>query len=226
MQTWSETLLSQYAASPTLTALIESLNDAIDPSADLQNVYENLVDITTAVGQGLDNWGQIVDVSRYLTVQTVGSFLGFAEAHVAGDTLDSLGAAPMYPGEMSTQTLALADDAYRQLILVKAAANICNLTAQALNTLLCSALGLSKLSGLRAFVQDAGAMSQRYVLEFSPTSYQLAILTNSGALSRSAGVQASVLSVPPSTFGFNEARSGTAFGDGTLLPNSGLQNAS
>ncbi len=227
MQNWGETLLSQYASGPTISALIESLNDAIDPSVDLQNLYANLFDISTAVGQGLKNWGQIVGVSPYLTVTATQVFLGFSEAHVSGDNLDSLGSAPMYPGEMSTQTLELADDAYRQLILVKALANICDLTAPSLNKLLCAALGLSPTSASRAYAQDTGVMSQRYVLEFNPTAYQLAILVNSGAVPRSAGVAAWVLVAPPTqTFGFAEAGAQATFGEGTMLSNSGLTHAS
>ncbi len=227
MQNWDETLLSQYAGSPTLSALIESLNDAIDPSVDLQNLYANLFDISTAVGQGLKNWGRIVGVSPYLTVTATQVFLGFNEAHVAGDNLDSLGSAPMYPGEMSTQTLELADDAYRQLILVKALANICDLSAPSLNKLLCAALSLSPTSVSRAYTQDAGAMSQRYVLEFNPTAYQIAILVNSDVVPRSAGVAAYVLVAPSTqTFGFAEAAAQATFGEGTMLSNSSLTHAS
>ncbi len=227
MQNWDETLLSQYAASPTLSALIESLNDAIDPSVDLQNLYTNLFDISTAVGQGLKNWGQIVGVSQYLTVTATQVFLGFAEAHVAGDNLDSLGAAPMSPGAQSTQTLKLTDDAYRQLILVKALANICDMTAPSLNKLICAALGLTPMGSSRAYTQDTGAMSQRYVLEFNPTPYQMAILLSSGVVPRSSGVAAWVLVAPPTqTFGFAEAGAQATFGEGTMLSNSGLTNAS
>lgn len=225
MQNWSETLLSQYDDSPTIQGLIESFNDAVDPSTDLQNVYTYLWNIATAVGQGLDNWGQIVGVSRNLTVTASQTYLGFVEAQTSTYSPASFGNAPMYPGFAATQTLTLTDDAYRQLIFVKAAANIAPLTAQSMNSLLCSALGLSKSAVQRAYVQDSGEMSQRYLLEFQPTDYQVAVLANSGVIPRSAGAMVWLVIVPSGTFGFAEA-GGTPFGYGTLFPPSGLQNAS
>jgi len=225
MQNWNQTLLSQYADSPTIVALINSINDAIDPSADLQNVYSNLWNISTAVGQGLNNWGQIVGVSRNLQVDVTPTYFGFNEAYTIPTKLTGVqpfGQAPMYAGPLATQTYTLGDSDYRKLILVKAAANICNLTAHSINALL-----TQLFTGYgRAYVQDTGNMSQRYVFEFTPTAVQLAIITNAKVIPRSAGVSAKVVLYPAgSTFGFNEA-GGAPFGSGTLFPSSGLQNVS
>ncbi len=226
MQNWDETLLSQYANSPTITGLLQSLNAAIDPAVDLQNLYTNRIALDTAVGEGLDNWGQLVGVSRYMQVTETGPFLGFAEAYVVGDDLDSFGNAPMYPGQMWTNTIALADDAFRQIIMIKAAANISDLTAGSLNSLLNLALGLTKTGTNRVFVQDTGDMSQRFVMEFTPSSYQISIMVSSGIIPRSTGVKAWIYIIPPPTFGFAEAASGTPFGVGTFLSPAGVQNAS
>ncbi len=63
------TIISQYANSPTMLALIESFNAAIDPSNDINNFYRLVWDIATAQGFGLDIWGRIVGVTR--TIPTV-----------------------------------------------------------------------------------------------------------------------------------------------------------
>jgi len=245
MQNWTQTILSQYAASPTINALIGSLNVAIDPVADIANIYSNLWNLQTASGQGLNNWGQIVGVQRSLRAPTAPTYFGFGEAYsltTSATGVQPFGLATMYAGPAATQTYYLDDADYRTLIMVKAAANIGSLTAPTMNTLLTQALGISKSpagsilgvgvlpftlasTSSRAYVQDTGAMSQRYVLEFLPTVQQMAILLQSGVIPRSAGVQASVLVYPPfDTFGFSEM-SGTPFGFGTLFPTSGLINA-
>ena len=64
----SQTIISQYANSPTILALIESQNAAIDPSQDIDNFYAHVWNVDTAQGFGLDIWGRIVGVSR--TIQT------------------------------------------------------------------------------------------------------------------------------------------------------------
>lgn len=64
MQNWSETLLNQFAGSPTITALIQSFNDAVDPSANIAAFQQYIWNVNSAVGYGLDVWGNIVNVPR------------------------------------------------------------------------------------------------------------------------------------------------------------------
>lgn len=68
MDNVEQTIASQYANSPIITSLIESMNAAIDPSKDIDNFYIWVWDVATAQGFGLDIWGRIVGVSR--TLQT------------------------------------------------------------------------------------------------------------------------------------------------------------
>jgi hypothetical protein len=75
-----QTVVSQYGNSPTILALIESFNAAVDPSADIDNFYAWVWDVATAQGFGLDIWGRIVGVSRTVptspaTVLTDAQFL-------------------------------------------------------------------------------------------------------------------------------------------------------
>ena len=221
---WSQTILSQYAASPTLTALINSFNDAVEPTGDISNIYSYLWDIQTAVGQGLNNWGQIVGVQRTLNVALASpNYLGFKEAYQLATQrtgAQTFGSAPMFGGPSVTTTYSLGDNDYRTLIMAKAAANICNLTAPTVNAILSSIYGASG----RVYSQDTGGMSQRYVFEFQPSSVQLAIITQARVIPRSAGVAAYALILPANSFAFNEA-GGSTFGSSTLFPTSGLTNA-
>lgn len=223
-----DTVLSQYANSPTILGLINSFNDAIDPSADLDAFYDNVWNIETAVGFGLDNLGKIVGISRQLKITVPEANFGFKDG--ANDTAP-LGSGTFYNGAPATQVYALTDDAYRQLILMKALANISNCSSPALNKLLqyffsgddsgyvvdgyVASGYVSQSSNNSCYVADYGNMTMGYVFNFALTPAQLAVLT-SGVMPRPAGVQAYLIQSNPSgTFGF----AGTGcqpFGSGTL----------
>lgn len=225
MENYTDTILSQYATSPTITALINFFNQNIDPSADIDAFYDIIWNVETAVGVGLDIWGKIVNVSRELQIATTPAYFGFDEAYTSATA--STGAqpfdqAPMYNGPLATSTFTLADDAYRKLIMVKALANITDCTSQSLNKLL---RYLFAGEG-RCYVVDTGGMQVRYVFEFALSDVELAIMLNSGAVPRSAGVLVSVMQVDPSTtFGFAEATGSQPFDQGVFFSSSGLQNA-
>lgn len=224
MENYTDTILSQYATSPTITALIDFFNQNIDPSADIDTFYNVVWNVETAVGVGLDVWGKIVNVSRELQIATNQAYFGFDEAYSAATSttgVQPFNQAPMYDGPLATSTYTLADDAYRKLIMVKALANITDCTSQSLNKLL---RYLFSGEG-RCYVVDTGGMQVRYVFEFTLTDVEQAIMLNSGAVPRSAGVLVSVMQISPSTtFGFAEAGL-QPFGQGVFFSSSGLQNA-
>ena len=192
MINWDETLLSQYIDSPTLVGMLESFNDAIDPSIDIANFYTQIWNVATAVGNGLDIWGQIVGVSRNLQINA-SNYFGFDES-VTTPTLTTgaqpFNQAPFYLGVAATSTYALADAQYRRLILVKAAANISDLSVPSINALLRAEFGTS--DGInpygKAYVIDNENMSFEYHLGFVPSAVQIAIINNSGVFPRPAGV--------------------------------------
>jgi len=193
---WQQTLLSQYVDSPTLTSLIESFSDAISPDTDITNFYNNIWNVATAVGNGLDIWGQIVGVSRYLKIN-VSNYFGFDES-VTTPTLATgaqpFNQAPFSLGATATTTFALTDAQYRRLILVKAAANISNLSIPAINSLLRAEFGTSDGTNPygAAYVVDLGGMAFQYYLNFVPSAVQIAIINNSGVFPRPAGVNVSL----------------------------------
>lgn len=190
MQNWQETLLSQYVSSPTLVALIESLNDAIDPGVDLQNFYTYIWDVQTAVGNGLDIWGRIVGVSRILQVATSDVYFGFNEAFLHSSTTGSqpFNQDPFYSGAQVTQSYRLGDPDYRTLILAKAASNITDGSIPSINAILRYLFG----GYGKAYVENTGAKTMNYRLKFTPTNVQIAIFQNSGAIPRPAGVAATL----------------------------------
>lgn len=200
MENVQQTIISQYANSGSIRALIENMNEYIDPRVNIDAFYEMVWNVDTAQGIGLDIWGRIVGVSRLLQLTSNQDTFGYLNDTFPYDW------APFNQGTFSTgdevtQAYELADDAYRILILTKALSNIVATNAPSLNALL---QNLFPGRG-RAYVVDLGGMAMRFVFEFSLTNIEYAILTQSGALPHPAGVQYSVLVVPSAgLFGFQE----------------------
>lgn len=224
MKNYKDTLLAQYANSPTITGLIDAFNQWIDPSADIDAFYSAIWNIETAGTAGLDMWGKIVNVSRELQINIAPAYLGFNEAFTDATSTTGpqpLGQATMYAGPLATTTYTLGNDAYRKLIMVKALANITDCTSPSLNALL---RYLFAGEG-RCYVVDTGGMRSRYVFEFQLSAVELAIMLSSGAVPRPAGVLISIMQVDPATtFGFAEAGL-QPFGSGTFISPLGLQDA-
>ncbi|WP_230958580.1 DUF2612 domain-containing protein [Burkholderia territorii] len=217
------TVISQYANSPTLLQLIENFSQYIDPSADIDAFYDMVWNIDSAVGRGLDIWGKIVGLEsgRLLKIPSAEINLGFKEAGNASAA--PFGSGVFYSGNAVTENYYLADSAFRTLILVKAMANISDGSIPSYNQLL---QNLFKGRG-RCYVNDLGNMQMRYTFEFYLQPFEIAILTQSGAMPRPTGVLASIMQVPvPNIFGFSEAgkTSVAPFGQGTFF--TGVLNAS
>jgi hypothetical protein len=179
---WSQTIMSQYANSPILLSLIESFADAVDPTQNLSNFYDYVWNLDTAQGYGLDLWGRIVGVNRVLQINPQ-KYFGFNEAGQI--SADPFGQSPFYSGEVLTGNYALTDDAFRQLIYAKAAANIWDGSIPGLNAIL-----RLLFPGQVCYVTDGQNMTMTYVFDFVLTPVQLGIINNSGVLPRPAGVSA------------------------------------
>lgn len=199
-----KTIISQYGNSPTLLQLIQNINQYIDPWADIDNFYNLVWNVDTAVGFGLDIWGRIVNVSRLLKIPTDNQYFGFNEA---SPTVYPYGQGTFYdPTATATQTYSLSDDAYRQLIYAKALANIISATPLAINQLLQNMFS----SRGRCYVNDLGSMSMRYTFEFVLTPLEFSIVTQSGVFPRPAGVSTTMISSEFPVFGFQEMGAGAA----------------
>lgn len=208
------TIISQYANSPRLMTLIDNFNSYIDQTANLDMFFDNVQNIATAQGYGLDCWGRIVGVVRNLNVQVTGWF-GFAEATPGSETF---GQGAFYSGAPLTSTYALSDDAFRTLIFAKALANISDGSIPSINKILMSLFpgrgncyvtdgvyagsffGFAEAQNEQPFNQapfysgqTIRTMAIQYVFTFALSPVELAIVQQSGVLPKPCGVAASTL---------------------------------
>lgn len=190
MQNVEQTIISEYANSPSIVQLIRNFNTYIDPSTNIDMFYNLVWNVDTAVGYGLDVWGRIVGVQRVLQVSS-GLFLGFAEA--ADSTSETpFDQAPFYNGEQITGNFSLTDDAFRTLIFAKALLNICDGSIPAVNRILMSLFG----SQGNCYVVDGLNMTLTYTFLFNLSPVDFAIVSQSGVLPKSCGVSSSVVQIP------------------------------
>lgn len=64
-----EYIQSQYSDSPTIKKLLDNFRGVILLDGDIDVFYENIMDLDTATGVGLDVWGNIVGVTRELQLE-------------------------------------------------------------------------------------------------------------------------------------------------------------
>lgn len=181
------TVISQYAQSPVLMQLIQNCGAYFDQSVNWNNFYLYVWNIASAQGFGLDFWGQVLGVTRYLTIPVTAQYLGLT---------GSAGTASGYPfdvgvffdGATDTETYRLPDPDYLTLLYAKAFANICRCCIPVLNQLL-----MTLFAGYGdAYVIDNGNMAMTFYLGWAPTAIQLAILQQSGVVPHPTGVAVSV----------------------------------
>lgn len=177
-------VISQYANSPILLTILENFCEALDPWPLINEFFNFLWNINTAVGYGLDVWGRIVGVTRVLEIPQ-GRFMGFEEQ--LGST-DPFNVSPFFAGTLSGESFSLSDDAFRLLILVKALANITDGSTKSINTILRTLFA----GAGNAYVTDNENMTMTYTFDFVLDPVQSAIINQSGVLPRSTGVAATV----------------------------------
>lgn len=183
---WWITVISQYANSPTLLQLIENFWTYTDQARNFAEFYDLIWNVDTAQGEGLDIWGRIVGVGRVVAVQV--SIDNFGLTGSTGHSGEPFNQAPFYTGATLTQNYALSDDAYRLLIMAKAATNISDGSTASINAIL---MGLFPGRG-NAYVKDLGGMAMAYHFDFPLSDVELAVISQSGALPKPTGVLATV----------------------------------
>ena len=183
---WQSTLYSQYANSAVLNQWLDFFSQWIDANQNIDAFYDMLWNIDTAVGYGLDVWGRIVGVNRVMQIFTQ-QYIGFEEAGIL--VSETFGHAPFYSGQPFVTTgFALSDDAFRLLILAKAAANIWDGSIPGLNKIL-----RLLFPGAVCYATDGLNLTMTYTFQFVLSAVQQAIVTSSGALPRPAGVSVSIV---------------------------------
>lgn len=176
---WQRTVISQYANSPRLMDWVANFAVAIDQNTDLDSFYDLLWNIQTCSGYGLDVWGRIVVINRTLKVTT--RFFGYEEGL---PDFDPFNTSPFYTGGPTQASFTLGDDAYRLLIIAKAAANISYGSIPAINHIL-DLLFPNRLS----YIQDNQDLTMTYVFDWNPSPVELAIIETSNVLPRIMGVR-------------------------------------
>lgn len=184
------TIMSQYANSPILMAMLQNFQDALDQTQNIDNFYDQIMNVLTATGYGLDVWGRIVAVNRVLKLLAGPPYFGWEEG-IDYQPFAPGGLGPFYSGQKLTENFILSDDGFRVLILAKAFSNICNGSIQSINRLLLMLFGSSG----KAYVRDNLDMSFVYVFEFPLTPLQEAILVSSGVFPKPTGVSYTVSQV-------------------------------
>lgn len=204
-----KTVMKQFGNSPTLLALLADFDQWVDADKFSAEFLAYVWDISTAQGFGLDIWGRILGQSRFIQVtQTPGDNFGFNINATPGTQWKPWSQAPFYNGAASgTTSFPLQDAYYRQLLLVKAAANIAACDCPSINALMRSMFGTRG----RCYVgyDPASPMHIGYHFEFFPTTVERSII-QSGLFPQPAGTTAVYIyeTLTYSPFGFAGANRG------------------
>jgi hypothetical protein len=182
---WWATVLSEYANSPVLIQMLQDAAAWFDQSLNLDNFTDLIWDVATAQGYGLDVWGRIVGVQRVVQI-TADDWLGLTGP--PGTSGDSLNVKPFFSGGSATNNYALSDDAFRQLILAKAAANISDGGIADVNRIL-----LALFPGRGNCYVAEGTLTAVITFEFDLTPVEISVISQSGVLPLPPGVAVTVV---------------------------------
>lgn len=207
----------QYRNSPVITALADFFAQYFDPSKTIDSFYDNIMNLDTANGYGLNVWGRIVGASRFVTIPALDvKFWGFNGTpnypfnqgiFYVGERTDSL--APAY---------RLADPAYRTCIMLKAMLNICRMDARSINNV----LNVVFAGRGDCFCVDNGDMTMDLDFQFYLEPWELAVLQSNEYCPKPAGVSLNRITVfdPQSVLMFRETGLGDAFGQRVFFSSS------
>lgn len=204
---WEKTIQSQYGTSPHIKGLIESFAKRIDPTIDIETFYRDYFDPRTAVGVGLDIWGVIVGADRLIEVENFDYF------GLEGQNLKAFDQAPFYHEKGATNLYRMNDNAFRELIFLKAYANIANATMPSIKYL------INAIFPGGATAIEAEHMKLRVIFfSFAVPAYSFALLKRYGLFNLGAGVGWEYYIIDPQqTFGF-EGSGMQNFDNGVFAP--------
>lgn len=134
-----EYVQSQYGDSPTIKGILNDFCSDILPDADIGVLYDNIINVDTAKGIGLDIWGRIVGVNRNMYVDD-----SYVDYPLFGFRGGGSNANPFNQGIFfdpdqvisgERVLVTLDDDNFRRLIMYKALANISSADMASINRL-------------------------------------------------------------------------------------------
>lgn len=208
---WKDTILTQYSASTKLISIIDTFNQAVSLDDFTDEFISSVWDLTTCETFGLDIWGKIVGVSRYITAPIESSSFGFSEADDSDpDYPTPFNDAPFFGGVQETTNVRLSDDAYRTLIFCKAFTNISIATIPEINRF----LRILFYQRGRAYCVNYRDMTMGMTFEFELAPYEESILTNYDVTPIPSGVLLNINQIISPYFGF--APDAYPFNDGTF----------
>ena len=190
---YERTIQSQYGTSPHIIGLIQKFAERIDPTVDIETFYRDYFDPRTAAGAGLDIWGKIVGASRYIEVDSY-DYFGYE-----GQNLKAFNQAPYYTEKGATNLYKMSDDAFRELIFLKAFANISDATLPSIKFV------INKIFPNGATAIQAEHMKLRVIFfSYAVPAYSFALLKRYGLFNLGAGIGWEYYIVDPTqTFGFD-----------------------
>lgn len=186
---YRDTIISQYANSPTLLQLLDNFWQQVNPDSDFAQFYEYVWNVETAQGFGLDILGRLVRMDRQ--IQNVPA---------------------IWPVTIAPGNVSLTDEQYRRAILLKALANISDSSIPSMN----KQMMLISAGRGNAFVRNLGDMHIKYVFYFAPEPYEYAIIANGNIVTRPAGVGFENSFTINPYFGFSEGESWQPFDQGVF----------
>lgn len=208
---WKDTILTQYSASQKLLDIIDTFDQAVSLEDFNDEFISKVWDLTTCESFGLDMWGKIVGISRYIVAPIENDSFGFSEADDSQpDYPTPFNDSPFYAGIQETTNVRLGDDAYRTLILCKAFTNISIATIPDVNKF----LRMLFYQRGRAYCVNYRDMTIGLTFEFELAPYEESILTNYNVTPVPSGVLVSVRQVISPYFGFTSES--YPFNDGTF----------
>lgn len=208
---WEDTILTQYSASKKLLSIIDTFNQAINLDDFTDDFISKVWDLTTCETFGLDMWGKIVGISRYINAPIESSSFGFYEAEDSNpDYPTPFNDSPFFGGIQETTNVRLGDDAYRTLIFCKAFTNISIATIPDINKF----LKILFYQRGRAYCVNYRDMTIGITFEFELAPYEESILTNYDVTPVPSGVLVNIRQVVSPYFGFSS--DAYPFNDGTF----------
>lgn len=208
---WKDTILTQYSASTKLISIIDTFDQAVSLDDFTDEFISKVWDLTTCETFGLDIWGKIVGVSRYITAPIESSSFGFNEADDSDpDYPTPFNDSPFFGGIQETTNVRLGDDAYRTLIFCKAFTNISIATIPEINKF----LRILFYQRGRAYCVNYRDMTMGMTFEFELAPYEESILTNYEVTPIPSGVLLNINQIVSPYVGF--APDAYPFNDGTF----------
>ena len=211
---WKGTILRQYAGSENIINMIDTFDQAVSLDDFTDEFIDDVWDVLTCGSYGLDIWGKIVGVSRYVTASSSGAYFGFqgtASSSPNATFPHPFNTKPFFSGKLETNNVRLGDGAYRTLVLSKAFSNISISTIPEINKFLTM---LFKNRG-KAYIVNNRDMTMTVVVDFDLFQYEKSLLQNYDVIPVPSGVLLSVTTALGDYFGF--ASDSEPFDQGVFL---------